>query len=102
MERYDMSLKDFIKNYPREFIRQYDDILIQLARLLERMTDDFHIRHLDLHPGNIVIRINPNLRITEMRIIDFNLVTEAFPGEYRDIEEIYAWLDRERQDILET
>ena len=95
MERYDMSLENFIKRYPRDYIQQYDDIIARLNPILRRMIDDFHIKHLDLQPGNIVVRVDPKGRITEVRIIDFNLVEEGTPGDYEDIDNIDYWLTSE-------
>lgn len=102
MERYDMSLENFIKRYPRDYIQQYDDIIDQLDLILRRMIDDFHIKHLDLHPGNIVVRVDPKGRITEVRVIDFNLVEVGTPGDYENIDAINSWLTSELTERMQS
>lgn len=69
MKKMDMTLHKYIKTYGYEFIRKTE--LEKISSLVTRLNNDLHLAHNDLHLNNIMVNVDSNGHITDIKIIDF-------------------------------
>jgi hypothetical protein len=68
-EKWDTSLKEYIQDFKREFMSDRDQIK-ELILKKARMLDQMGYRHIDLHEGNILVRLQGN-KIYDIVLADF-------------------------------
>lgn len=74
MEKWDITLNDFIVQNLKEYYEQYDTILNLFEYKITKLVNSTNFIHTDIHDGNIMLKLNDKKKVIDLTIIDWGKV----------------------------
>jgi tRNA A-37 threonylcarbamoyl transferase component Bud32 len=98
MERYDMTVSDYLEQIMRaKNVKELvDGMLAKVRALVDRLHHSLKLYHNDLHIKNVVVNVGQDKNVTDIRLIDFGKMSRTarrfedynvrYPSDYEEFE----------------